>query len=80
MFVMDEADKLLSPEFVPLIDRLLSYTPPTRQCLCFSATFPITVKDFAQKWSDHDDTQSLFAFRCTSSVLRQNVAVSESII
>ena len=49
-FVMDEADKLLSPEFVPLIDRLLSYTPPTRQILCFSATFPITVKDFAQKW------------------------------
>lgn len=47
---MDEADKLLSPEFVPLIDRLLSYTPPTRQILCFSATFPITVKDFAQKW------------------------------
>lgn len=45
-----EADKLLSPEFVPLIDRLLSYTPSTRQVLCFSATFPITVKDFAQKW------------------------------
>ena len=42
--------QLLSPEFVPLIDRLLSYTPPTRQVLCFSATFPITVKDFAQKW------------------------------
>jgi len=50
MFVMDEADKLLSPEFVPLIDRLLSYTPPNRQVLCFSATFPITVKDFATKW------------------------------
>lgn len=50
MFVLDEADKLLSPEFVPLIDRLLSYTPATRQILCFSATFPITVKDFSQRW------------------------------
>jgi len=50
LFVMDEADKLLSPEFVPLIDRLLSYTPASRQILCFSATFPITVKDFAQRW------------------------------
>jgi len=50
LFVMDEADKLLSPEFVPLIDRLLSYTPASRQILCFSATFPITVKDFAARW------------------------------
>ena len=50
MFVMDEADKLLSPEFVPLIDRLLSFTPPTRQVLCFSATFPKTVVAFRDQW------------------------------
>lgn len=48
--VLDEADKLLSPEFEALIDRLLSYTPKSRQILCFSATFPKTVKDFADKW------------------------------
>ena len=50
MFVMDEADKLLSPEFVPLIDRLLSFTPSTRQILCFSATFPKTVVSFRDQW------------------------------
>ena len=50
MFIMDEADKLLSPEFVPLIDRLLSFTPPTRQVLCFSATFPKTVVRFRDQW------------------------------
>jgi len=48
--VMDEADKLLSPEFAPLIDRLLEYSSKTRQILCFSATFPKTVKEFADKW------------------------------
>jgi len=49
-FVMDEADKLLSPEFVPCIDRLLRETHPERQVLCFSATFPRSVKLFKDKW------------------------------
>jgi len=48
--VMDEADKLLSPEFVPSIDRLLKETHPERQILCFSATFPRSVKLFTDKW------------------------------
>ncbi|KAL9658089.1 hypothetical protein ABK040_013003 [Willaertia magna] len=50
MLVMDEADKLLSPEFVPLIEKLITFIPPTRQILLFSATFPITVKDFRDKY------------------------------
>jgi len=49
-FVMDEADKLLSPEFVPLIEKLISYTAKGRQLMCFSATFPYTVKEFKDKW------------------------------
>jgi len=48
--VMDEADKLLSPEFEPVIDRLLSYTPKERQVMCFSATFPQAVATFRDKW------------------------------
>jgi ATP-dependent RNA helicase DDX6/DHH1 len=50
LFILDEADKLLSPEFVPLIDRLLSYTPDDRQIGCFSATFPKTVAIFRDNW------------------------------
>ncbi|KAG2394240.1 hypothetical protein C9374_004004 [Naegleria lovaniensis] len=50
MMVMDEADKLLSPEFVPLIEKLITFLPPNRQILLFSATFPITVKDFRDKY------------------------------
>ena len=45
-FILDEADKLLSQEFTPLIVQLLSYFPSDRQVMLFSATFPIAVKSF----------------------------------
>ena len=45
-FVMDEADKLLSPEFTPVIEQLLSFHPADRQVMLFSATFPMIVKSF----------------------------------
>lgn len=48
-FVMDEADKLLSPEFTPVIEQLLSYCPKDRQISLFSATFPMTVKAFMDR-------------------------------
>ncbi|GAA5840310.1 hypothetical protein JCM3766R1_001454 [Sporobolomyces carnicolor] len=50
MFVMDEADKLLSPEFTPVIEQLLAFMPTQRQVMLFSATFPLIVKDFKDKW------------------------------
>ncbi|KAJ2817524.1 DExD/H-box ATP-dependent RNA helicase dhh1, partial [Coemansia sp. 'formosensis'] len=40
-FIMDEADKLLSPEFTPVIEQLLAFFPPSRQILLYSATFPL---------------------------------------
>lgn len=49
-FVMDEADKLLSPEFTPIIDQLISYFPKDRQIMLFSATFPMIVKSFKDKY------------------------------
>ncbi|KAF5350182.1 hypothetical protein D9757_013076 [Collybiopsis confluens] len=59
VFVMDEADKLLSPEFGPVMEGLLGYmSPPAerddkeavgRQVMLFSATFPMIVKDFKDK-------------------------------
>ncbi|KAI1905572.1 DExD/H-box ATP-dependent RNA helicase dhh1 [Ophidiomyces ophidiicola] len=48
-FVMDEADKLLSPEFTPVIEQLLSFHPKDRQVMLFSATFPMIVKTFKDK-------------------------------
>lgn len=46
VFVMDEADKLLSPEFAPVMEQLLAFLPADRQVMLFSATFPMIVKDF----------------------------------
>ncbi|CDJ58680.1 ATP-dependent RNA helicase, putative [Eimeria maxima] len=48
--VMDEADKLLSPEFQPIVEKLIEFIPMQRQILMFSATFPVTVKDFKTKY------------------------------
>lgn len=48
--IMDEADKLLSPEFEPLIEKLIEFLPQERQILLFSATFPVTVKQFRERF------------------------------
>ncbi|ODQ51452.1 ATP-dependent RNA helicase DHH1 [Saitoella complicata NRRL Y-17804] len=48
-FIMDEADKLLSPEFTPVIEQLLAYFPKDRQVMLYSATFPLVVKSFMDK-------------------------------
>ena len=50
ILVMDEADKLLSPEFQPVIEQLISFTPQSRQICLYSATFPVTVKQFKDKF------------------------------
>nr|CAG8433072.1 9213_t:CDS:2 [Entrophospora candida] len=49
-FVMDEADKLLSPEFSPIVEQLLGYFPKNRQIMLYSATFPLIVKSFKEKY------------------------------
>lgn len=46
MLCLDEADKLLSPEFADTLSRLMAHLPPDRQVLCYSATFPVTVRSF----------------------------------
>ncbi|GIL61752.1 hypothetical protein Vafri_16141 [Volvox africanus] len=50
MLVMDEADKLLSPEFQPVVEQLIGFLPEDRQIMLYSATFPVTVKAFKEKF------------------------------
>mmetsp|Transcript_29882 Transcript_29882/g.63640 ORF Transcript_29882/g.63640 Transcript_29882/m.63640 type:complete len:444 (+) Transcript_29882:367-1698(+) len=50
MVVLDEADKLLSQEFQPVIEKLINMCAEQRQIMLFSATFPVTVKAFKEKW------------------------------
>lgn len=49
LLVMDEADKLLSPEFQPIIEDIIRLIPRQRQILMYSATFPMIVKEFKDK-------------------------------
>lgn len=53
MVVMDEADKLLSQEFTQTIEEVLSKHPFDRQLMLFSATFPMSVKEFSDKHMDN---------------------------
>jgi ATP-dependent RNA helicase DDX6/DHH1 len=48
--IMDEADKLLSPEFQPVLEQIIGLCNKDHQICLFSATFPVTVKSFCQKF------------------------------
>lgn len=48
--IMDEADKLLSPEFQPVLEQIINECDKEHQICLFSATFPVTVKTFCQKF------------------------------
>lgn len=49
ILVLDEADKLLSQDFKGMLDHVISKLPHKRQILLYSATFPLTVKQFMEK-------------------------------
>jgi len=48
--IMDEADKLLSPEFQPVLEQIIGLCNEEHQICLFSATFPVTVKAFCRKF------------------------------
>lgn len=51
IFVLDEADKLLSQDFAPLCEELASrFLPKSCQKSLYSATFPVTVAEFKNKF------------------------------
>ncbi len=47
---MHQADKLLSEDFQKIIEDLISCLPEDRQIMLFSATFPVTVKQFKDRF------------------------------
>jgi ATP-dependent RNA helicase DDX6/DHH1 len=50
ILVLDEADKLLSQDFKGMLDLIIQKLPKERQILLYSATFPLTVKLFMDKY------------------------------
>lgn len=47
---IDEADKMLSPEFQPILEGLMSTLPINRQILLYSATYPVVVESFVKRF------------------------------
>ena len=41
-----QADKLLSQDFMAMMEEMLSFLPKQRQILLYSATFPLSVQKF----------------------------------
>ena len=50
IIVLDEADKLLSQDFHKVLENILNFLPSKRQIMLFSATFPLNVKSFKDKY------------------------------
>lgn len=51
--ILDEADKMLSAEFQPLIEALLKFLPTEKQMILYSATFPLSVQKFKDTYMQH---------------------------
>jgi ATP-dependent RNA helicase DDX6/DHH1 len=45
-----QADKLLSQDFQKIVEELIALLPEDRQIMLYSATFPVTVKEFKDRW------------------------------
>ena len=50
ILILDEADKLLSVDFQPIIEKIINFFPRDRQLNLFSATFPLSVQHFKEKF------------------------------
>jgi ATP-dependent RNA helicase DDX6/DHH1 len=50
MLVLDEVDKLLSIDFKQIVARIIEIMPKDKQILLFSATYPLEIKEFQQKY------------------------------
>jgi len=74
---LDEADKLLSGDFVNVVEDILRACPPARQLLLYSATFPGIVQEFCQSWMPVHDRINLMTDLTLKGVTQYYAYVDE---
>ncbi len=50
MVVLDEVDKLLSQDFKTIVADIVEIMPEDKQISLFSATYPVTIKEFQTRY------------------------------
>lgn len=50
LLVLDEVDKLLSDEFKEVVEQIIDIMNPKRQIALFSATYPVSIRNFHKKY------------------------------
>lgn len=55
MLVLDEVDKLLSDNFKIIVAKIIELMPEERQISLFSATYPVAIRSFQQKYVPDPD-------------------------
>ncbi len=77
VFVLDEADRMLDMGFVHDVKKIMSYLPPRRQSLLFSATMPAPIQEIADRLLHDPVRVEVAPVATTAERIRQEVCFVE---